>query len=89
MQREHQPSRKSVTAKKRRTALSIKEKIALVLAAISGEANWSFSEFLFHIFAEKNGSGKEIHRSQSHASTVQKFLSGHCKYFPAQILQSW
>jgi hypothetical protein len=27
--------------------------IAIVLAAISGEANWSFSEFLFHVFAEK------------------------------------
>ena len=76
--------------KKRRTALSIKEKIALVLAAISEEVNWSLSEFLFHVFVKKDSSGKEIHRSQSHANTsVQKILSGHCKYLPAQIFQFW
>ncbi|KAF8811180.1 hypothetical protein BYT27DRAFT_7221584 [Phlegmacium glaucopus] len=78
--------RAPTTAKKRKRSNKNKNKNPTLLEM---EANWSFSEFLFYVFEENGRRGIEVHRTLSHANTVQKFLSSHCKHFPVQILQSW
>jgi hypothetical protein len=67
----------SVPRKKRKSLLSIDQKLAIVYNAINKEANWSFSEFIFYFFRDKDEHGNPVHREQSHASTVQRFQVVH------------
>jgi hypothetical protein len=77
--------------KKRKSPLSIGQKLAIVCNAINKEASysWSFSEFIFYFFRDKDEHGKPVHREQSHALTVQRFLAGHSRFSPADILACW
>jgi hypothetical protein len=60
-----------------------------VLSAIKHDASWSFSEFLFHVFRDKDCHGQTIEREQSHGNTVQAFLSGRSQHSPGEILDIW
>ena len=77
------------SAKKRKCPLSLKAKISIVLSAIKNNANWSFSDFLFHVFLDRDGEGKLINREHSHANIVQAFLSGRTSHTPGEILEIW
>ncbi|KAF8223447.1 hypothetical protein L208DRAFT_1316694, partial [Tricholoma matsutake] len=65
------------------------QKIAIVLSAIRNDASWSFLEFLFHVFQDKDKYGQIIEREQSHGNTIQAFLSGWSKHSPGEILDIW
>ncbi|KAF8229598.1 hypothetical protein L208DRAFT_1068794, partial [Tricholoma matsutake] len=65
------------------------QKIAIVLSAIRNDASWSFSEFLFHVFQDKDKHGQIIEREQSHGNNVQAFLNGQSKHSPGEILDIW
>jgi hypothetical protein len=65
------------------------QKIAIILSAIRDDASWSFSEFLFHVFLDKDQDGQIIEHEQSHGNTVQAFLSGQSKHSPGEILDIW
>ena len=48
------------SAKKWKCPLSPKAKISIVLSAIKNDASWSFSDFLFHVFLDRDGEGRFI-----------------------------
>ena len=50
---------------------------------------WSMSDFLYYTFWNKDSEGKAVNWDHSHASTVQKFLSGQTWYNPAHIIAFW
>src|SRR5882762_1151767 len=52
--------------KKWKSPLSIGQKLAIVCNAINKEASysWSFSEFIFYFFRDKDEHGKPVHREQ-------------------------
>jgi hypothetical protein len=77
------------SAKKRKFPLSPKAKISIVLSAIKNDASWSFSDFLFHVFLDRDGEGRFIDCEHSHANTVQAFLSGQTCHTPGEILEIW
>ena len=43
--------------KKQKSPSSLQQKIAIVLSVIRNDASWSFSEFLFHVFQDKDEYG--------------------------------
>jgi len=75
--------------KKQKSPSLPQQKIAIVLSAIRNDASWSFSEFLFHVFLDKDQDGQIIECKQSHGNTVQAFLSGRSKHSPGEILDIW
>jgi hypothetical protein len=79
----------SVPCKKWKLLLSIDQKLTIVYNAINKEASWSFSKFIFYFFWDKNEHGKPVHCEQSHASTMQCFLTGDGCFSPADILACW
>ncbi|KIM75838.1 hypothetical protein PILCRDRAFT_13212 [Piloderma croceum F 1598] len=54
---------------------STNEKLQNLFQTID-DAGWSMSDFLYYTFRNKDSKGKAVNRDHSHASTVQKFLSG-------------
>jgi hypothetical protein len=67
---------------------SNEEKLQTIFQVIN-DAHWSMSEFLYYTFRNKDSKGKAINRDHSHASTVQKFLTGQTRYNPAHIINFW
>ena len=67
---------------------STNEKLQNLFQTID-DAGWSMSDFLYYTFRNKDSKGKAVNRDHSHASTVQKFLSGQTRYNPAHIIAFW
>lgn len=63
--------------------LTTQQKLAIVFRAINSDADWTFSEFIFHAFQDKES------RTQSHGNTIQRFLSGQSKHSVGEILECW
>ncbi|KAH9944315.1 uncharacterized protein BXZ73DRAFT_87256 [Epithele typhae] len=56
------------------------------LPTIYEDADWTLGEFLYHTFL----SGDNVHREQSHAQRVSRFLKGQDRvYTPGSILDLW
>jgi hypothetical protein len=75
--------------KRRKSPKSIEQKLDIVLSAITTDASWTFSEFLYHVFRWQDENGKEISRNRSHAHCVQRFLGGTSLHTPGQIIELW
>ena len=69
--------------------LSIDKKLNIMFAAITKDAHWTLSEFLYFAFQVKGTKGKKISRSSRHATMVSQFLRGQTRYKVADILAAW
>lgn len=67
---------------------SVAEKLELIFIALTN-ANWTLSEFLYHMFQTKDETGKDIHRTKQHSKYSQHFLEGKGRYTPAMVLDCW
>ena len=59
------------SAKKRKCPLSPEAKISIVLSTIKNDASWSFSDFLFHVFLDRDGEGRFIDCGHSHDQSTE------------------
>ena len=59
------------SAKKQKCPLSPKANISIVLSTIKNDASWSFSDFLFHVFLDRDGEGRFIDHEHSHDQSTE------------------
>jgi hypothetical protein len=85
------PSGSGSTTKSRTFShkLSVDKKLNIVFSAITKDAHWTLSEFLYFAFRVKGTKGKKISRSSRHATMVSRFLRGQTRYKVADILAAW
>src|SRR5882762_2653138 len=85
------PSGSGSTTKSRTFShkLSVDKKLNIVFSAITKDAHWTLSEFLYFTFQVKGTKGKKISRSSCHATMVSQFLRGQTRYKVADILAAW
>ena len=80
-----QPEKKKRKYTPRRT---LEQKIADFFILLK-TVDWSLAECIYYLFTHVDSKGDPIRRSQQHGAAVQKFLAGHMKYAPADIIHAW